>query len=419
MQRFIILLLIGITSPVLNAIETQKEKSITLEQVIVNVLERNAQLQINDFAAGAAAARIRQAQQGTQIAMKLELQNLGGSRGYKGLEQLEGTLSIVKIMERGSKASKRGDLALQKSDLLRTDQDRKRLDLLANAAGQFMHVVVDQHRLRVAHEKMKLMQGTHEIVKTRVKAGRSHVAEQRRVAIALARAEIEWEHAEHELTTSRLKLATHWGETDVKFTHAEANLFNLPVLPPFKQLETLLINNPDLSRFATTERVAKAQLRLAQSRAQSNLEVAGGIRYFNQPGDAALVLSASIPFGSGARAKPHVAEMSYLAQSEPYRYEQQRLTLHSSLYGIYQELLHAQTAYAALSQRIIPLAKQVSDDYEQGYRSGRFSLLELRQAQQTLLDTRLEAVIAAANYHRFRIEIERLTGAALNTGVKP
>ncbi len=419
MQRLIVLLLACINSYAVHAVDTSAAASITLDQVVIKVLERNSQLNINAIEARAAAARIRQARQTPALELKLELQNFAGSGAYRIGDRLETTLSLAKILEFGGKASKRGNLAQRQADLLRNDQDSQRLDVLAEAAQQFMHVVVDQHRLRIAHEQMKLLQDTLEFVTQRVKAGRSHVAEQRRVVIALARAEIEREHTEHELSTSWLKLATYWGATQVPFSHAEAPLFVLPVLPPFKQLETWLVHNPDLIRFATAERVAKANLRLAQSRRKSNFQLSAGIRHFNEVGDGALVLSASIPLGSNARAQPYIAERQYFAEREPYRYEQQRLALHSSLYAIYQELLHAQTAYAALSQRIIPQAEQLATDYAQGYKRGRFSLLELNQAQKILLDTRLEAVIAAANYHRFRIEIERLTGAELRVGVKP
>lgn len=72
--------------------------------------------------------------------------------------------------------------------------------------------MVDQHRLQIAKDKSELVNRMHETVKQRVNAGRSPVAERRRVAIAVARAEIENEHAEHELMTSRIKLASMWGD---------------------------------------------------------------------------------------------------------------------------------------------------------------------------------------------------------------
>jgi len=416
MRSGIMLALVCLVTPVTYAVETPDTGPITLDQVIVRVLERNPQFGINDYEAQAAAAKIRRAQQTSPLEFKLALENFAGSGSFKSADRLESTLSLAKILEPGNKVTSRSDIARQQATLLRNSHDSHRLDLLAKAAEQFIHVVVDQHRLEIAENHLSLVKNTFEVVSQRVTAGRSHVAEQRRLAIAVARAEVELEHAEHKLSTSRLKLATNWGETQPGFTRARARLFDLPPVAAFRQLEALLTNNPDLVRFATEERLAQARLRLAQTRRTPSLQLSGGVRYFSDPNDAALVLSASLPFGSRSRARPEIEEMQYLSQREPLRHEQQRLALYSNLYELYQELLHARTAFDALNRHIIPEAEQASDDYEQGYRRGRFSLLELNEAQRTLLDARLEAVMTAANYHRLKIELERLTGIALQAG---
>jgi cobalt-zinc-cadmium efflux system outer membrane protein len=105
-------------------------------------------------------------------------------------------------------------------------------------------------------------------------------------------------------------------------------------------------------------------------------------------------------------------------QQEPFNYERQKIELYTGLFEVYQEMLHAYTAVQALREKIIPEAKHALRDYEKGYAAGRYSFLELTDAQQTLLDARLEIVMASANYHRYRVEIDRLTGARLSTGVK-
>ena len=103
-------------------------------------------------------------------------------------------------------------------------------------------------------------------------------------------------------------------------------------------------------------------------------------------------------------------------QREPLDYEQRRLTLYATLFEIYQELSHSFTAAETLRKRIIPDARRAMSEYELGYAAGRYSLLELTAAQRLLLDSRLEALVAAADYHRYRIEIDRLTGAAMTSG---
>ena len=89
------------------------------------------------------------------------------------------------------------------------------------------------------------------------------------------------------------------------------------------------------------------------------------------------------------------------------------------LYEIYQELQHMVTAVEVFGLQIIPAAEQALEDYENGFAVGRYSLLELTEAQRVLLDARLEYLAAASDFHRSQIEIERLTGAALNTGATP
>ncbi|HEY9052112.1 MAG TPA: TolC family protein [Gammaproteobacteria bacterium] len=419
MKHWLYLMLVFLLTPIANAVKAQTSAPITLEQVIINTMEHNPQFGINDYETRAAAARIRQAQQSKPYELRLGLENFAGSGNNKGLDQLETTFSLAKILESGEVISSRSELANREATLLRNEQDSKRLDILAESTNRFIHVVIDQHRLNIAREKLELARHTHDIVTQRVHTGRSHSAEARHTAIALSRAEIELEHAEHELSTTRLKLTVSWGETTPQFSIAEANLFLLPQTDSFERLAKLLENNPELVRFATEERVTQARMRLAQSRRTPNLELSGGIRYFNAPNDSALVFSVGIPFGTGSRAQPEIDEMNYLGQREPLRYEQARLTLYSSLYEIYQELLHSRTAFEALSQHIIPQAEQAAKDYEQGYKDGRFSLLELNDAQKSLLDARLEKIMTAANHHRFRIEIERLTGAYLRPGEQP
>lgn len=414
-----VFLLALIAMPAANSIESADSAPITLDQVIVNLLERSPQIGINDVESRAAAARLRRSQQTTPYELKLDLENFAGTGDTRGIDRLETTISLIKTLEPRNAVTARGDLAETEVTLLHNKQDSQRLDLLAESTGRFIHLVVDQHRLQIAEQQLKLADQTHRLVKQRVDAGRNHIAESRRTEIELSRAEIDREHAEHELAVSRLRLAITWGETHPQFGKAEAPLFVLPPLASFARLETLLANNPELIRFATEARVAQARLVVARSRSKPKLAFAAGVRYLNDPDDAALVFSMAIPLGTAARAGPEIDEMQSLAEREPLRQEQKRLALYSSLYEIHQELLHSRTAFEALTERIIPLAEQTARDYRQGYEQGRFSLLELNEAQKTLLSARLEQLVVAENYHRFRIEIERLTGTYLGPGEQP
>ncbi|VAW96920.1 hypothetical protein MNBD_GAMMA21-2933 [hydrothermal vent metagenome] len=418
MRRLMCLGMFVLLGP-LQAEPGQTESVISLDQALIRVLESNPELQGASYKSQAAVARIRAAQQSPAMSVNIGLENFAGSGRLNGSQSLESTLSLSKIFELGSKSERRGEVASQQSFLLESKQDARRLDILATTAKHFIHASTNQAELQLSHDKLKLLQRSYKVVEKRVKAGRSPVAERRRVAIAIARAEIELEHAEHKLKTSKLRLATMWGSYRVNFSAVTGDLYALQAIEPFTQFEQWLDRNPDLVQFATEQRLAQARINLAQSKASADVEFTAGVRHFNTNNDGAFVMEARIPFGLSSRAAPLIEEQQQLSQQVAYRFEQQKLSLYSSLYEIYQELTHSYQAVALFRSRILPEARKALKEYEKGYAAGRYSFLQLIDAQQTLLDARLEVVTNAANYHRYRIEIDRLTGARLQTGVKP
>jgi cobalt-zinc-cadmium efflux system outer membrane protein len=401
-------------------VTTKADNRLTMKHAITNVLEHSPAIKAADYELKAAAARIRTAKLSPAYRGSIELENFAGSGLHSGSDALETTLSLSKVLELGDKAKMRGDVSHNKAMLLRNEQDSRRLDLLAETAKRFIEVITDQHRLVNAYDSIDIVKRTKQIVEKRVKAGKSPTAELRRTKIKLSRSELKLKHARHKLEATRLKLAILWGEmppaqSQLSFTTADAELFKLEQLAPFESLITLLERNPDLVRFATEERLSQSRTLLARSTAQSDIEISGGMRHFNATDDTALVLSLNVPFGSSSRATSNIKEAEMVALQGPHIYQQQRLKLYSTLFELHHESKHAFDAVTALRETIIPQAELALQDYEKGYAAGRYSFLELTEAQQLLVDLKLEKVVAASDYHRYRIEIDRLTGAGLST----
>ncbi len=407
-----------------DAANSKTVSKLTLDQAIINVLERSPMLKAADYESKAAAARIRTAQQSPRFQGSIELENFAGSGLHSGSDLLETTLSLSKVLELGNKAKLRGELSYNKAMLLRNEQDSRRLDLLAETTKRFIEVITDQQRLVNANDSIDIAVRSKQFVEKRVKAGKSPGAELRRAKIALARSELKLEHAKHKLDSTRVQLVTLWGEmprevSQISFTTAVANLFDIEQAPPFESLVTLLERNPDLVRFATEKRLAQSRSLLAKSSGQSDIEISGGVRHFNLTDDTALVMSLNIPFGSSSRATSNIKEAEIMALRDPHVYQQRRLTLYATLFELHQEIKHAIDTVTTLREAIIPQAEYALQEYEKGYAAGRYSFLELTEAQQLLIDLKLETVIAASDYHRYRIEIDRLTGAGLSTGNIP
>lgn len=396
---------------------------LTLSEALASVLENNPQLQASDFDNQAAAARIRQQAQVPPWQLGVDLENIGGTGQVSGTEQLETTLSIGRVLELGDKGRLRGDVARNQARLLRNEQDAERLDLLAETAKRFLLIAHTQAKQALAEERVAVKQRTLKVAERRFNLGKAAKAERSRARIDFARAELELEETQHRLSVARKNLAVLWGELTPAFQTVNADLFRLEPVPDQATLEQLLEQHPSLVQFATRQRLAEARMRLAEASQSPDVEFRAGVRHFNEQDDVSMLFSMRIPLGSGGRAKPRLDEATALSAREPLLAQNKRLALRATIFDLVQELNHDRDVIEALQQRIIPAAKEAQADYSRGYAAGRYSLLELTQAQDTLLQAHLEALEAAVEYQLNRTDIDRLTAGAIsqqmNTGVSP
>ncbi|MBD3610106.1 MAG: TolC family protein [Gammaproteobacteria bacterium] len=392
-------------------------KTISLEQLIIYVLEKNPELKNFDLESGAIAARIRQAGLTQPYNLTLEAGGFSGSGAYEGGGEQETTISMAKVLELGGKPGLREDLARYEGMLLQSELDAKRLDVLSTAGLAFIQIVEKQENIKILNDKLEIVKKTYGMVKSRVRSGRGSMAEQQRIEAQLADAELELLHTKHSLKAARLQLATMWGEARTDFGEAKAELFLLKPVEDFEVLLTRLEDNPDLVALNTAERLSASRINLALSRRLPDIELSGGVRTFAATGEQSYFFSASIPLGTGSRSRPFRDEARIRSHQAPINYQQQRLALHAALFRVYQELIHARDAVEIFRSRIVPLAQKSLDKYLSGYAQGRYSLFELSESQESLLSARQRLLSSAANYHRYRIEIERLLGSTIATGV--
>jgi cobalt-zinc-cadmium efflux system outer membrane protein len=401
------------------AFATAVDTPLTLAEAIARVLEDNPQLQAAGFDTQAAAERIRQQSQSRPYELGVELENLAGTGKASGVSGLETTLSLGRVLESGGKARRRGEVAQLEAGVLRVEQDALRLDLLAETAQRFLTLARVQVERELARERVELMQRTLQSVAQRYRIGKAPAAERSRVRIDLARAELALEETGHLLINGRRELSVMWGELQPDFEIVQADIFHLEAEPDFASLDQRISNNPDVARLATRERLLKSRLLLAKTRTRPDLDLRAGVRHLNDSDDVGMLLSLRIPLGSAGRASPYMSEAETLIAREQLLAQEQHLVLRSTLSGLHQELLHARDRFEVYEDGIIPEAEKALQDYSQGYAAGRYSLLELTAARETLLEARLESLSSAVDHHGARIEIDRLIGTAPLNGVPP
>ena len=83
----------------------------------------------------------------------------------------------------------------------------------------------------------------------------------------------------------------------------------------------------------------------------------------------------------------------------------------ATLFALHRQLSQAVAETQTLQNVVAPRVKEALDETQYAYDRGRYSYLELVDAQREFLSTRADLIEAAAQAHTLRAEIERLTNA--------
>jgi outer membrane protein, heavy metal efflux system len=386
---------------------------LTLRDAVARTEQRNPVLAGSALETEIVSQRARVRSFAPATTIDVEVENFAGTGEMSGVRSLETTLQLSKVMELGSRAQSRRDLGTTEIEGARSAQAAVRADIVAETARRFIHVLSDQTRLEVMRRSTALAATAREVVQARIREGAISPVFLNRAEIAFARARIAAEHAEHELAASRVALSVMWAEPAADFERVTGTLFAFAELEPLEGYLARLDSNPDVLKFVADQRVLEARARLAEAQRLPTVTLSAGVRRLEGLDDQALVAGFSIPIGTRERARPEIVGLQ--AEREQLRFKEhaRRLELQSLLFSLYQEILHARNEADTLHVDIRPQAKRMVSTTAEGYRLGRYSLIELIDAQRQLAEVELDAIRAAVEFHTNLIEIERITGVSV------
>jgi cobalt-zinc-cadmium efflux system outer membrane protein len=405
---------LALTASVAHAADFMEPRGeLTLTDAVAAAMQRNPSLQNADFDIRAADARITQAQLRPNPELGVTLENFGGSGNLRGTDSLESTLTLSQVIELGGKRSRRVEAARYGRDSASIEREAAQLDVLAEVTRRFIDVAEQQEQLLLTRRNTELAEKTLSAIAARVEAARAPLAEQSRATIAQGRARLEQQQAEQALLTAHRRLAALWGSTEPRFGDAKTEMFDLPAVASFENLMARLQSSPDFLRFTSESRLRDAEWQLAMAQAKSDVTVGAGFRRFEETGDNGFVVNFSMPLPFTNRNQGAIREAAIRRDQVDVQQQAAFITAQANLFEFYQQLQLARAEVTGLRTQLIPQAQTALNQTRDGYERGRFSYLELADAQRELLELQRTAVAAAATYHRVLAEIERLTNTPL------
>jgi cobalt-zinc-cadmium efflux system outer membrane protein len=395
---------------------------LSLREALALALTENPELAPFAWQARANEARILQAGLRINPELGLLVEDIAGTGSFSGAREAQTTLQLSKVIELGGKRSARMEAASQARGLTTSEYELKRVEVLGDVTRRFIQVVADQHALDLARTNRQLAEETLRTVRERVTAGKGSALEERKAQVALARGELLVEGSRHELSASRKKLAASWLSTQPVFERAEDNLFARKPVPPFTGLLNRISQSPEIARWVSETKLREAEIKLADARRVPNVTVSGGIRRLEGgtgeqalgPGEA-FVFGVSMPLQIFDRNQGGAAEARALLGRTEAEQDAAQIRLGTVLLGLYEEMVHDVHVMEGLQKEILPEAEDALAISRDGYAEGRYSYLEVLDAQRTLFDIKQEYIRTATSYHQFLVEIERLIGQPLES----
>jgi cobalt-zinc-cadmium efflux system outer membrane protein len=403
----------ALTALLMGSAATAAAQGLTLQSAIEQTLARNPELRVYAPRLTAARERAAVAVLRPPFELQAETQDAFGTGRASGFDSAETTFALSQVVELGGKRGLRVDAADATAAVVDAERAAAELDVLAEVTRRLIHVAADQEHLALTMRATTLAEDNVAAATARVAAARAPDVELRRARVTSARARVEQEHAEHELLTSRRKLAAMWGDTEAAFERVSADLYVLPPSEGYEALVARLAGNPDFARFASEERLRDAELRVAEAHARTDLTVRAGVRMLHDTNDEAFVFGVTMPLFSGSRARGGIAAARAEREQTAAEREAHRVRAEAQLFELFQELRHANTEAEVLHATVLPEMEAALEATRYAFERGRYSYLEWVDAQRELVEVQRALIDAAANAHLYRTEIERLTGEPL------
>lgn len=389
----------------------EPEEVVTLEEARKRALAENPALAERALDVKAAEGAARQARAWPNPEVGVEVEDFGRDLAKWGESQTTWSVSqrIELPLARWARiAAARGN---RRGAAL--DHERAKLDLLAEVDRRFAALLAAQFRLDVGRGNERTADTLLAAVSALVAAGEVSPIEEDRARADRSRAGIGTRRAETELARAQVGLVSLWSGSASAACRAEGSLEFEPVLPPDDALDSLDTGLPDIAWWDATVARNDADLRMQRWSRLPGLTVGGGLRRLNGPGDQTWTAMAAMELpiwdhngGGVAEAAARAAQARVGRQAGRLRILSERRIARDALAGALAEV-------RTYRESTRPEVRRAYDAVSEGYRRGKFPLIDLLDARRSLAEIELEYIDALLGLWSARIDLERLLARPL------
>lgn len=326
----------------------------------------------------------------------------------------ETTIQVNQEIELGNKRHARMAAADALQNKTEAELENKKAEIQANVYAAFYEVLAEQARLNLAKSSLDIANLALDAAHKRVKAGKSSPVEETKSQIAASSAKIELNLAASQLVNSRKRLAALWGNTLPVFEQAEGDLSHISPLPAIPTLSAIIDSAPRIKIATLESQMREAMTTVERSKTVPNITVSAGVVNNQEVGANQALLGLSVPIPLFDRNQGNVQEAlsrQYKADDElALLKNQMTLNLDSQCERFTAAIQNADM----LRDEILPGARSAFDAATKGFTAGKFSFLDVLDAQRTLVQTQSQYLQSLLEAHQAMSEIKRILGDVID-----
>jgi len=385
-------------------------QTLSLQTALQRALAANPRLTAAERDVGIASGQSIQAGALINPELSYEQDNSFGSGPYRGTRSAETTLQISQLFELFGKRDARIAAGRATLDTATIQRRAVRLEVLSETAIAFLGVLGNQRRIQILDEHINAIDRLTPLLQRRIDAGASSPAETGRAQVASDLVKADRERVRAVLASARRELAVLMGDTSPKYSAVSGRLEAAGRPPSFQSVVAAIDANPQLVRWTAVYAQRNAELLMARLRPYPDVRLSAGWRHFNDTGDDAVRLGVSIPIPVFDQNQGNIISAEQSLEKTRAEREANRAALIVLAGRAYDSLQGALRELAILRESTIPKSRQAADAIFEGYGQGRFSLLEVLDAQASVAQARLREQEAQQNFHIAVATIEGLVG---------
>jgi cobalt-zinc-cadmium efflux system outer membrane protein len=328
------------------------------------------------------------------------------------------SIQVSQPIELGGKRGARIDVSERDQDAVAIDLERKKSTLRADVIQAFYSALRAQEGWQLSTQSLDLASRGLQVAEGRVKAGKASPIEIARAQVQLSEIQLELNRARLNRSNAYKQLALITGATTPNFEHVEGDLERLPYLPSQAEMLARITETADVRLAGMQIQRAESSLELEKSQRIPDINVSVGSQYDEGLGERVNLLGLSMPIPLFNRNQGNVLAAARGASQARDVRNATELRLRAEAQQAFEQWENARSEVDSIRRTLLPTAQQTVEGAVRGFEMGKFSFIDVLDAQRTLVSMRSQYLNTLDEAISAWVRLEKIYGSQLNVEFK-